>query len=43
MEKLNRDDGGEIEVTKFLVHNVDPLEIFSQMAHMFELKCSFAG
>ena len=42
-ENFNRDDGGEIEVTEFLVHDVDPLEILSQMTHMFELKMLIRG
>lgn len=31
-------DNSEIEVTEFLVHDVDPLAILQQMTHMFELK-----
>jgi hypothetical protein len=42
-ENYDRDDGGEIEVTEFLVHDVDPLEILSQMTHMFELKMLIRG
>ncbi|PMR62158.1 hypothetical protein C1A38_05340 [Verrucosispora sp. ts21] len=30
--------GDEIEVTEFLVHDVDPLALLQQMTHMFELK-----
>lgn len=39
----NREDGGEIEVTDFLVHDVDPLEILSHMTHMFEMKMYIRG
>jgi len=42
-KSFNRDDGGEIEVTEFLVHDVDPLLILSQMTHMFELKMLIRG
>jgi hypothetical protein len=42
-DNYDRDDGGEIEVTEFLVHDVDPLEILSQMTHMFELKMLIRG
>ena len=42
-ENYDRDGGGEIEVTEFLVHDVDPLEILSQMTHMFELKMLIRG
>ena len=31
------DDGAEVEVTEFLVHDVDPLAILQRMTHMFEL------
>lgn len=42
-DNYDRDHGGEIEVTEFLVHDVDPLEILSQMTHMFELKMLIRG
>lgn len=42
-ESYNHDEGGEIEVTDFLVHNVDPLEILSQMTHVFEMKMFIRG
>lgn len=42
-ENYNHDEGGEIEVTDFLVHDVDPLEILSRMTHMFELKMFIRG
>ncbi|MEU4779002.1 hypothetical protein [Micromonospora sp. NPDC023633] len=37
-EKVKADDRAEIEVTEFLVHDVDPLAILQQMTHVFELK-----
>jgi hypothetical protein len=37
-EKVKPHDDAEIEVTEFLVHNVDPLAILQQMTHVFELK-----
>jgi hypothetical protein len=36
-EKVAPDDGVEVEVTEFLVHDVDPLAILQRMTHMFEL------
>jgi hypothetical protein len=42
-KSFNRDNGGEIEVTEFLVHDVDPLVVLSQMTHMFELKMLIRG
>jgi hypothetical protein len=42
-ENYDRDGGGEIEVTEFLVHDVDPLEILGQMTHMFELEMVIRG
>lgn len=36
-EKAKPDDGTEVEVTEFLVHDVDPLAILQRMTHMFEL------
>lgn len=42
-ENFNRDDNGEIEVTEFLVHDVDPIVILREMAHMFELKMLIRG
>ncbi|MEV0733402.1 hypothetical protein [Polymorphospora sp. NPDC050346] len=37
-EEGKLDDDAEIEVTEFLVHDVDPLAILQRMTHMFELK-----
>lgn len=37
-EKVAADDSAEIEVTEFLVHDVDPLKLLQQMTHVFELK-----
>ncbi|MBO4140145.1 hypothetical protein J5U46_08325 [Micromonospora tulbaghiae] len=42
-EKVKPDDDAEIEVTEFLVHNVDPLAILQQMTHVFELKMRLRG
>lgn len=42
-KNFNPEDGGEIEATQFLVHDVDPLAILSQMTHMFELKMLIRG
>ena len=42
-ENFKPDDGSDIEVTEFLVHDVDPLLILRQMAHMFELKMFIRG
>ncbi|MGN9808132.1 hypothetical protein ACTMSW_02075 [Micromonospora sp. BQ11] len=42
-EKVKSDDDAEIEVTEFLVHNVDPLAILQQMTHVFELKMRLRG
>jgi hypothetical protein len=42
-EKTRSDDHAEIEVTEFLVHNVDPLAILQQMTHVFELKMCHRG
>lgn len=36
-EKVKPDDGADVEVTEFLVHDVDPLAILQRMTHMFEL------
>lgn len=36
--KVKADDDAEIEVTEFLVHDVDPLAILQQMTHVFELR-----
>lgn len=42
-EKVKPDDDAEIEVTEFLVHDVDPLAILRQMTHVFELKMRLRG
>jgi hypothetical protein len=42
-DNFNPDDDGEIEVTEFLVHDVDPLVILQQMTHMFEVKMLIRG
>ena len=42
-KNFNHGDGSEIEVTEFLVHDVDPLVILRQMTHMFELKMLTEG
>lgn len=36
--RANSDDNAEIEVTEFLVHNVDPFDVLKRMTHVFELK-----
>ncbi|WP_410673797.1 hypothetical protein [Amycolatopsis sp. cmx-4-68] len=36
-ERVKPDDGAEVEVTEFLVHDVDPLAILQRMTHGFEL------
>ncbi|MET7808618.1 hypothetical protein [Micromonospora chersina] len=41
-EKSKADDA-EIEVTEFLVHDVDPLAILQRMTHVFELKMYIRG
>ncbi|MEV0214391.1 hypothetical protein [Micromonospora sp. NPDC050695] len=42
-EKVKSDDDAEIEVTEFLVHDVDPLAILQQMTHMFDLRMRLSG
>jgi hypothetical protein len=42
-EKVKPDDAAEVEVTEFLVHDVDPLAILRQMTHMFELNMRIRG
>ena len=42
-EKVKPDDDAEIEVTEFLVHDVDPLAILRQMTHVFELRMRLRG
>jgi hypothetical protein len=37
-KNYNPDNCGELEVTEFLVHDVDPLVVLQQMTHTFELK-----
>jgi hypothetical protein len=41
--KAAPDDEAEIEVTEFLVHNIEPLEILQRMTHMFELNMRIRG
>lgn len=36
-------NGGEIPVTEFLVHNVDPYEVLRKITHMFELRLRTRG
>ncbi len=36
-ETAKLEDGAGVEVTEFLVHDVDPLEILQRMTHMFQL------
>ncbi|MEV5819387.1 hypothetical protein AB0L22_09440 [Micromonospora haikouensis] len=43
LAKAMADDDAEIEVTEFLVHDVDPLAILQQMTHVFELKMRRRG
>ncbi|MFE7721903.1 hypothetical protein ACFU44_22990 [Nocardia rhizosphaerihabitans] len=31
-------DGATVEVTEFLVHGIDPLEVLQQMTHMFDFR-----
>jgi hypothetical protein len=42
-EKVKPKDGAEVEVTEFLVHDLDPLAILQQMTHVFELKMFIHG
>jgi hypothetical protein len=42
-ENFTPDDGGEIEVTEFLVHDADPLAVLRQITHMSELKMLIRG
>ncbi|MEU6204127.1 hypothetical protein ABZ814_11115 [Micromonospora musae] len=42
-DKVKPDDDAEVEVTEFLVHDVDPLAILQQMTHVFELKMQLRG
>ena len=42
-KKVAPDDDAEIEVTEFLVHDVDPLDILQRMTHVFELTMRSRG
>jgi hypothetical protein len=42
-EKVGSDDGAEIDVTEFLVHDVDPLVVLRRMTHMFQLNMRIRG
>jgi hypothetical protein len=40
---VTADDGAEVQVTEFLVHDVDPLAILRAMTHQFELRMRIRG
>lgn len=42
-EKVKPDDRAEVEVTEFLVHDVDPLAVLQRMTHVFELSMRIRG
>ncbi|QFU86658.1 hypothetical protein [Amycolatopsis sp. YIM 10] len=42
-EKVDSDDRAELEVTEFLVHDVDPIAILQRMTHMFQLNMRIRG
>jgi hypothetical protein len=42
-ERVQPDDGADVEVTEFLVHDVDPLAILQRMTHVFELNMRIRG
>lgn len=43
MPQIAADHGGEIPVTQFLVHDVDPYEILRTITHQFDLRLRSRG
>lgn len=42
LPRIAEANGGEIPVTEFLVHNVNPYEVLRAVTHMFELRLRLA-
>lgn len=43
LPKIAAANGGEIPVTEFLIHDVDPYEVLRKLSHVFELKMRVRG